>query len=210
MGKVDPILLTLVGFTSLFVFITGMIGVNYYSENKDVKMRVSKINFSSFVGYALGLTPVLFFITNTIIQYLPSMFFSRALFAVFALISLFSWILCAVLLSDMRNDKKVPKDKKVYLSVILSITLLFFLAFGFAAYRGDILGKSFGGMTMSGKGGNVNAEAIGEVLNNPAVQGVLNNKGVQSLLSNPNIQNMVASQMSKMPQFGKRMKKRRS
>ncbi len=141
-NKTDPLLSVLVGLTSCFVFATGMLAVNYYSnENRKVDMRVSKINFSSFVGYVLGLAPILFFAANYAVHFLPPAIFSRIFFGMFTIICLFSWILCAVVLADMANDSTVEKSTKTYISVLLLITLAGSFIFGFATLRGSLFGR---------------------------------------------------------------------
>lgn len=140
-NKTDPLMLILVMLTSLFVFATGIIAVSYYSDTtKDVKGRIAKINFSSFVAYVLGLTPILILFVNYLIQFLPAVLFSRIFFIIFTIICLFAWILCAVVIADMSNDSSASKTKKQYLSIILMITLVFSLLFGSAAARGSLFG----------------------------------------------------------------------
>ncbi len=140
-NKTDPLMLILVMLTSLFVFATGMIAVNYYSDtDRTIVGRISKINFSSFVGYVLGLTPILVLFVNYLVQFLPAVLFSRMFFIIFTIICLFSWILCAIVIADMSKDDTVAKSKKQYLSIILMITLIFSIIFGSAATRGSLFG----------------------------------------------------------------------
>lgn len=141
-NKTDPLMLILVMLTSLFVFATGMIAVSYYSDTtKDIAGRIAKINFSSFVAYVLGLTPILILFVNYLIHFLPASLFSRMFFIIFTIICLFAWILCAVVIADMSDDESADKTKKQYLSIILMITLAFSMIFGSAAARGSLFGR---------------------------------------------------------------------
>ncbi len=123
-----------------FVFIVGMIGLNRYPDSK-VKSKVSRLVFSSVVGFALGLAPVMFFIGSAVGP-LSDPISTRVMFGLMSVISMLAWILCAVLLSDA-SDIELGGKTKGFVGTMLAVFIVTWLAFGGMAYTGI---GSFGGI----------------------------------------------------------------
>jgi hypothetical protein len=122
------------------VFVVGMIGLNRYPESK-VKSKVPRLIFSSVVGFALGLAPVMFFVGSTVGS-VSSPFTMRLMLGLMSLICLLAWILCAVLLSD-RDEIDMGNKTKAFVGTMLAVFIAGWLLFAGMAYSGI---GTFGGM----------------------------------------------------------------
>lgn len=123
------------------VFVVGMIGLNRYPESK-VKSKVPRLIFSSVVGFALGLAPVMFFVGSTVGP-VTGPVSKRLMFGLMSLICLLAWILCAVLLSD-RDDIDMGGKTQGFVGFMLAVFLVSWLMFTGMAYTGF---GTFGGLS---------------------------------------------------------------
>jgi hypothetical protein len=128
----------------LFVFVLGMIGLNRYADSK-VKSKVSRLVFSSIVGFALGLAPIMFFIGTTVGP-LNDPVSTRIMLGLMSIISLLAWILCAVLLSDAA-DIDLDSKTKAFIGTMLAMFLIMWIVFSGLAYTGF---GTFGGFGNAG------------------------------------------------------------
>jgi hypothetical protein len=115
------------------VFVIGMVGLNRYPDSKH-KSKVSRLVFSSVVGFALGLAPVMFII-GTAVGPLNDPVSLRIFMGLMSIICLLAWILCAVLLSD-RSEIDLGKKTTQFVATMLPILILGWLGFSFSAYTG--------------------------------------------------------------------------
>lgn len=122
------------------VFVVGMIGLNRYPESK-VKSKVPRLVFSSVVGFALGLAPVMFLVGSTVGP-VSSPVAMRLMLGLMSLICLLAWILCAVLLKD-RDEIDMGGKTKVFVGSMLAVFIVFWLIFSGMAYTGI---GTFGGV----------------------------------------------------------------
>jgi len=115
--------------TSFFIFLVGMVGLNFYNKSK-VSSRVSRLNFVTFVGYVLGLGTVLFFIGTKNPQGLSASFTLKAM----SVMTLMAWTMCAMILSDMRKDNETNSKGYTFTAWMLGITLLMWIGFTFVGF----------------------------------------------------------------------------
>ena len=115
--------------TAFFIFLVGMVGLNFYNTSK-VASRVSRLNFVTFVGYVLGLGTVLFFIGTKNPQGLSASFTLKAI----SIMTLLTWTMCAMILSDMRKDNETKTKGYTFTAWMLGITLLMWIGFTFVGF----------------------------------------------------------------------------
>ena len=136
---INPLFVGLIGLTSIFIFAAGMLSLNYYRQSEN-ESRDSRMIYSSFVGFALGLAPLLIISSGLLTKYLPWTLVPKLFFGVCAFMCLLTWILCSVLLSDLNTDEKASASDKLFAWVVLGVTLVFSIAFGYMAYTGGKIG----------------------------------------------------------------------
>lgn len=115
--------------TSFFIFLAGMVGLNFYNTSK-VSSRVSRLNFVTFVGYVLGLGTVLFFLGSKNPRGLSASFTLKAI----SIMTLMTWTMCAMILSDMRKDNQTKSKGYTFTAWMLGITLLMWIGFTFVGF----------------------------------------------------------------------------
>lgn len=118
----------LVALTSLFVFIAGMMGANFYNQSKH-KSKVSRSAYSSFVGYVLGLAPLLHYGLNLVGDAMPL----KLVFGTFFIICTLTWTMCAMILKDFKEAKMEKTSNYKYITGVLVSTLIMSLIFLFLA-----------------------------------------------------------------------------
>lgn len=160
--------------TSFFVFLVGMVGLNFYNESK-TESRVSRLNYTSFVGYVLGLGTILFYIGTMNSMGLTASFITGFL----SLVTLLVWTMCAMMISDMKKENKEKELSYTFTSWMLGIMLLLWIGFSALAFTpagrlvsGAADGKipmPMGGMPMGGMpmGGMPMMQQFGSKLNSP-------------------------------------------
>lgn len=129
---------------SFFVFLVGMVGLNFYSESK-TESRVSRLNYTSFVGYVLGLGTILFYIGTMNSMGLSASFITGFM----SFTTLLVWTMCAMMLSDMKKENKDNTQSYTFTSWMLGINLILWLGFSVLTFSpaGRLLvGKADGGM----------------------------------------------------------------
>lgn len=110
--------------TSFFVFMTGMVGLNFYNTSKTAS-RVSRLNYTSFVGYVMGLGVILFYVGT-----MNSMGLSASVITGYlSLSTLLVWTMCAMMLSDMKKENKQNELAYKYTAGMLAVMLILFLGF---------------------------------------------------------------------------------
>jgi hypothetical protein len=127
MVKIDALAFAM-AVACLLIFVVGMIGVQSYADSK-LKQKISRLNFSSAVGYGLGLAPLFYFIGS---QY-GSLIDQSMINKFFVFSTLLTWILCIVLISDANNNKRFMSDETYRFIVGMAITS-FILFVGFAYF----------------------------------------------------------------------------
>jgi hypothetical protein len=133
----------LVALTSLFVFIAGMMGANFYNQSKHAS-KVSRSAYSSFVGYVLGLAPLLHYGLNAIGDSVPL----KLVFGTFFIICTLTWTMCAMILKDFKDAKMENTSNYKYITGVLVATLIMSLIFLFLATFAPV---GFGGIGMAKK-----------------------------------------------------------
>ncbi len=116
----------LVMLTSLFVFIAGMVGTSFYMKSEH-RSKDERGAFTSFVAYALGLTPMVYYLVTAMKDHVPA----KASFALFFLICTLAWIMCAMILKDMKDEKKDRTSNYNYIVGLLVVTLILSFVFVF-------------------------------------------------------------------------------
>ncbi len=115
--------------TAFFIFLVGMVGLNFYNSSK-VSSRVARLNFVTFVGYVLGLGTVLFFIGTKNPRGLSASFTLKTM----SIMTLLTWTMCAMILSDMRKDNETNSKSYKFTAWMLGITLIMWLGFTFVGF----------------------------------------------------------------------------
>lgn len=138
---------------SFFVFLVGMVGLNFYNESK-TDSRVSRLNYTSFVGYVLGLGTIMFYLGTMNSMGLTAGFITGFL----SFVTLLVWTMCAMIISDMKKENKDKGFAYKFTSAMLGINLLLWL--GFSALTFTPMGR----LITSGADGNV---AVGASVSNP-------------------------------------------
>ncbi len=133
----------LVALTSLFVFIAGMMGANFYNQSKHAS-KVSRSAYSSFVGYVLGLAPLLHYALNAVGDAVPL----KIVFGTFFIICTLTWTMCAMILKDFKDAKMENTSNYKYITGVLVATLIMSLIFLFLATFAPV---GFGGIGMAKK-----------------------------------------------------------
>jgi len=110
--------------TSFFVFLVGMVGLNFYNESK-TDSRVSRLNYTSFVGYVLGLGTILFYIGTMNSMGLTASFITGFL----SFVTLLVWTMCAMMLSDMKKENKDKEFAYTFTAWMLAIMLILWIGF---------------------------------------------------------------------------------
>ncbi len=152
--------------TSFFVFLVGMVGLNFYNESK-TDSRVSRLNYTSFVGYVLGLGTILFYIGTMNSMGLTAGFITGFL----SLVTLLVWTMCAMMLSDMKKENKDKGTAYTFTSWMLGIMLILWLGFSALAFTPMgrlVTGAADGKMVAAPMGGMVNmnmSSPMGAVMN---------------------------------------------
>lgn len=171
--------------TAFFVFLVGMVGLNFYNSSK-VSSRVSRMNFVTFVGYVLGLGTVLFYVGTNMPAGLSASFILKAL----SIMSLLTWTMCAMILSDMKKDGETKSKSYTFTAWMLGIMLLLWIGFtfvGFFTTIGPMIDMAEGRMNTAGMGGGMMM---------PAGMGGMMPAGMGG---------MMPAGMGGMQQFGKRL-----
>lgn len=135
----------LIALTSLFVFIAGMMGAKFYNESKH-KSKVSRSAYSSFVGYVLGLGPLMYYVLSAIKDAVPL----KLVFGTFFLICTLTWTMCAMILKDYKDAKMEKTSNYKYITAVLVATLIMSLLFLFLATFAPV---GFGGIGVAKKMG---------------------------------------------------------
>ncbi len=121
----------------VMIFVLGMIGLSKYPDAsaKKVPSKSQRIVFSSVVGFALGLAPVMFVLGTWACGVAGGANMGRILFGFMSIVSFIAWIYCAVLLSD-RDALQLSHGEKAFVGTMLAVLILAWGGFGFLAYRG--------------------------------------------------------------------------
>lgn len=135
----------LIALTSLFVFIAGMMGAKFYNESKH-KSKVSRSAYSSFVGYVLGLGPLMYYVLSAIKDSVPL----KVVFGTFFIICTLTWTMCAMILKDYKDAKMENTSNYKYITAVLVATLIMSLMFLFLATFAPV---GFGGIGVAKKMG---------------------------------------------------------
>lgn len=114
---------------SLFVFLVGMVGLNFYNESK-TESRVSRLNYTSFVGYVMGLGVILFYVGTMNSMGLSAGFITGYL----SLSTLLVWTMCAMMLSDMKKENKDNGAAYKFTAWMLGINLILWIGFSLLTF----------------------------------------------------------------------------
>jgi hypothetical protein len=164
-SKVINIFLLVVSF---FVFLIGMVGLNFYNESK-TESRVSRLNYTSFIGYVLGLGTILFYVGTMNSMGLTAGFITGFL----SLVTLLVWTMCAMMISDMKKENKDKGFAYKFTAGMLGINLILWLWFSALTFTplgrlstatadGIAVGMSVSNPIMGARfGGNLNSPLYG-------------------------------------------------
>lgn len=121
---------------SLFVTLGGVVAMRYYSDTDNkVADRTSRLNYATFVTYFFGIAPLVYFMFTMFGDKVSSTMRARAPLIFLIIASLFTWIMSAVVISDINKDKDEKHAKtKGYLGFILFATLVSFIGLSVMAY----------------------------------------------------------------------------